>query len=502
MAPTATAISSNNNNDNNNNKGNDEALKAAERKRKRLEAWRKRQKEGSSLKKVANTREKISVSLNKSASKKIKLKKPSNKGTGNNVTNINILGDDDEDSEDKGMIGKSSMEMADANLGTRWKPPTTSSASTSNSNKTKQSKSSPREKSSDNKKENDLLDEFMTTLESENNVIANDKEIMDTSNSVSKEAAASDEGQDLEKSHDSEDEEEQEARRSLIAVLTSSSSEVSTAAAPSNSDPPQLMADLKSQKQQREEHIKKLTIEAQKAKKRLQSTQDMGRMCYNDYDSGVVEEAERELELFTAAPDALDLLAELNKKKELKSVDHTKISYLSINKNLYIVPRALQNVPRDQLHKIRSSHSIKIRGLGVPVPLQHFHQSGLPERVLAILANQKIHKPFPIQAQCLPIIMMGRDCIGIAKTGSGKTLAYLLPMLRHILDQGARHIYKFFLHFFSYCLFSKFHTVDLQIGESGPIGLVLAPARELAVQIYSVCKVFTKHLNLKYVFIF
>lgn len=476
MAPTATAISSNNNNDNNNNKGNDEALKAAERKRKRLEAWRKRQKEGSSLKKVANTREKISVSLNKSASKKIKLKKPSNKGTGNNVTNINILGDDDEDSEDKGMIGKSSMEMADANLGTRWKPPTTSSASTSNSNKTKKSKSSPREKSSDNKKENDLLDEFMTTLESENNVIANDKEIMDTSNSVSK-AAASDEGQDLEKSHDSEDEEEQEARRSLIAVLTSSSSEVSTAAAPSNSDPPQLMADLKSQKQQREEHIKKLTIEAQKAKKRLQSTQDMGRMCYNDYDSGVVEEAERELELFTAAPDALDLLAELNKKKELKSVDHTKISYLSINKNLYIVPRALQNVPRDQLHKIRSSHSIKIRGLGVPVPLQHFHQSGLPERVLAILANQKIHKPFPIQAQCLPIIMMGRDCIGIAKTGSGKTLAYLLPMLRHILDQ-----------------------VDLQIGESGPIGLVLAPARELAVQIYSVCKVFTKHLNLKFIY--
>jgi len=47
----------------------------------------------------------------------------------------------------------------------------------------------------------------------------------------------------------------------------------------------------------------------------------------------------------------------------------------------------------------------------------------------------KFEKPTPIQAQAMPAIMSGRDVIGIAKTGSGKTLAYLLPMLRHILDQ-------------------------------------------------------------------
>jgi superfamily II DNA/RNA helicase len=40
-----------------------------------------------------------------------------------------------------------------------------------------------------------------------------------------------------------------------------------------------------------------------------------------------------------------------------------------------------------------------------------------------------------LQAQALPIIMSGRDCIGVAKTGSGKTLAFVLPMLRHIKDQ-------------------------------------------------------------------
>ena len=40
--------------------------------------------------------------------------------------------------------------------------------------------------------------------------------------------------------------------------------------------------------------------------------------------------------------------------------------------------------------------------------------------------------PGATQAQALPVVMSGRDCIGVAKTGSGKTLAFVLPMLRHI----------------------------------------------------------------------
>jgi superfamily II DNA/RNA helicase len=58
--------------------------------------------------------------------------------------------------------------------------------------------------------------------------------------------------------------------------------------------------------------------------------------------------------------------------------------------------------------------------------------------------------------------------------GSGKTLAYLLPMLRHIVEQP-----------------------DLEPNESGPIGLILAPARELAHQIHLVAKGFAKQLGLK-----
>lgn len=79
---------------------------------------------------------------------------------------------------------------------------------------------------------------------------------------------------------------------------------------------------------------------------------------------------------------------------------------------------------------------------------------------------------YVMQAQALPVIMSGRDCIGIAKTGSGKTVAYVLPMLRHIKAQK-----------------------PLEQGD-GPIGLAMAPTRELVVQITRDVKKFAKSENL------
>lgn len=117
---------------------------------------------------------------------------------------------------------------------------------------------------------------------------------------------------------------------------------------------------------------------------------------------------------------------------------------------------------------------IKVRGKGCPPPVETWEHCGLPDIVLMHL--RKVYgeesAPFIVQKQALPAIMSGRDVIGIAKTGSGKTLAFLLPMIRHILDQPR-----------------------LGDGE-GPIGLIMAPARELAVQIYNEAKKFVKVLNM------
>lgn len=78
---------------------------------------------------------------------------------------------------------------------------------------------------------------------------------------------------------------------------------------------------------------------------------------------------------------------------------------------------------------------VQVRGKNVPKPVKNWNQCGLSSRLLEVLRKLEYHKPMPIQAQAVPAIMSGRDCIGIAKTGSGKTLAFLLPMLRHIKDQ-------------------------------------------------------------------
>ncbi len=78
----------------------------------------------------------------------------------------------------------------------------------------------------------------------------------------------------------------------------------------------------------------------------------------------------------------------------------------------------------------------QVRGKDIPKPVRSWNQCGLATRVLEILRKAGYDKPLPIQAQALPVIMSGRNCIGIAKTGSGKTLAFVLPMLRHIKDQA------------------------------------------------------------------
>jgi superfamily II DNA/RNA helicase len=70
-----------------------------------------------------------------------------------------------------------------------------------------------------------------------------------------------------------------------------------------------------------------------------------------------------------------------------------------------------------------------------------------------------------MQALALPVVMSGRDCIGVATTGSGKTLAYVLPMLRNVNDAVARGL-------------------DEGLG-NGPLGLIIAPTRELVQQVSS-----------------
>ena len=162
------------------------------------------------------------------------------------------------------------------------------------------------------------------------------------------------------------------------------------------------------------------------------------------------------------------------KKKDIPTVDHSKMNYREFRKNFYSQPAEIADMSEDEIAKLRAElDDMTVRGSDVPHPITKWAQCGFTSQILDVLRDQKFASPTSIQCQALPALMSGRDTIGVAKTGSGKTLAFILPMFRHIQDQP--------------------RVQNLE----GPIGLIIAPTRELAVQIHSECKPYLKALGLR-----
>jgi ATP-dependent RNA helicase DDX46/PRP5 len=175
-----------------------------------------------------------------------------------------------------------------------------------------------------------------------------------------------------------------------------------------------------------------------------------------------------------ADPSSILAMAAKKKKKDIPTVDYSKIELNPIRKNFWVEPQELSQMTEEEAAELRLElDGIKVSGKNVPKPVQKWSQCGLTRPVLDVIEGLGYEKPTPIQMQALPVIMSGRDVIGVAKTGSGKTMAFVLPMLRHIKDQ------------------------DPVSGDDGPISLILTPTRELCTQIYSDLLPFTKALKLR-----
>ncbi|KAJ9480935.1 hypothetical protein VN97_g12583 [Penicillium thymicola] len=174
------------------------------------------------------------------------------------------------------------------------------------------------------------------------------------------------------------------------------------------------------------------------------------------------------------AEDVLALAAIKKKKREMPEIDHAKIEYEPFRKRFYTEPSNLAEMTEEEVANLRLElDGIKIRGRGVPKPVQKWSQCGLGVQTLDVVHKLGWENLTSIQAQAIPTIMSGRDVIGVAKTGSGKTGAFLVPMFRHIKDQR------------------PLSSTD------GPISMILSPTRELATQIHKDCKPFLKALGLR-----
>ncbi len=93
-----------------------------------------------------------------------------------------------------------------------------------------------------------------------------------------------------------------------------------------------------------------------------------------------------------------------------------------------------------------------------------FNDLGLPEFLLNAVSDLGFETPSPIQQSCIPNLLNGHDVLGMAQTGSGKTAAFSLPLLAQI-----------------------------DLDKKYPQMLVMAPTRELAIQVADACEHFCKY---------
>ncbi|KAI4162809.1 MAG: hypothetical protein LQ342_003526 [Letrouitia transgressa] len=139
---------------------------------------------------------------------------------------------------------------------------------------------------------------------------------------------------------------------------------------------------------------------------------------------------------------------------------HFDISTLpKFEKSFYKEDPSVSSRSDREVEAFRKSKEITVQGKAVPRPVQTFDEAGFPKYVMDEVKAQGFAHPTAIQSQGWPMALSGRDVVGIAETGSGKTLTYCLPAIVHINAQ------------------------PLLAPGDGPIVLVLAPTRELAVQI-------------------
>ena len=142
-------------------------------------------------------------------------------------------------------------------------------------------------------------------------------------------------------------------------------------------------------------------------------------------------------------------------------------------KNFYMEHPDVKKMTQAEVDKIRADGQMVLKGSNIPKPVRTFMEASFPAYVLEQVEKLGFKAPTAIQKQGWPMALSGRDMVGIAQTGSGKTLSFLLPGIVHINAQDY-----------------------LKPGD-GPIVLVLAPTRELAVQIQGECDKFGASSNIK-----
>jgi ATP-dependent RNA helicase DDX41 len=166
-----------------------------------------------------------------------------------------------------------------------------------------------------------------------------------------------------------------------------------------------------------------------------------------------------------------EMIESLPDNKTLKSVRELAkgITYTEPLPTGWKPPLYIRRMSKKDCELMRKQWHIIVDGEEIPPPIKNFKDMRFPDPILKMLKTKGIVQPTPIQVQGLPVILSGRDMIGIAFTGSGKTLVFVLPMIMMAMQEEI--------------------MMPIVPGE-GPFGLIICPSRELARQTYEVIEQF------------
>ncbi|CAH9080312.1 unnamed protein product [Cuscuta europaea] len=171
-----------------------------------------------------------------------------------------------------------------------------------------------------------------------------------------------------------------------------------------------------------------------------------------------------------------EMIEHLSDRKTLMSVRELArgITYTDPMLTGWKPPLGIRRMRKRARDTIRKKWHIIVDGDDIPPPVKRFKDMRFPGPILDKLKAKGIIQPTPIQVQGLPVILSGRDMIGIAFTGSGKTLVFVLPLIMVALQEEI--------------------MMPILPGE-GPFGLIICPSRELARQTYDVIEEFLEPLR-------
>ncbi|KAF8394455.1 hypothetical protein HHK36_020663 [Tetracentron sinense] len=134
-----------------------------------------------------------------------------------------------------------------------------------------------------------------------------------------------------------------------------------------------------------------------------------------------------------------------------------------------------RSLTSNQIESLRRKIEIQVKGGDVPPPVLSFSSCNLPQKLLQNLEAAGYDIPTPVQMQAIPAALTGKNLLVSADTGSGKTASFLVPVVSHCTNFRFEH----------------------PSNKKKPLAMVLAPTREICVQVEEQAKLLGRGLPFK-----